>query len=278
VVLVNEESRRSWPTAIFVVVALVFLFLPLCIVVLFSFHSTGAVVFPFKGFSFRWYESVFESAEFLEAVATSLKIAALASLITVVVGTGAAYGISRSRLKLRGLVAVLMIIPLSLPGLFIGASLLSFFDQTGVQLSTTTVLAAHLIYLLPFYLIIVRAAFDRADPLLEEAGADLGANPWQVFTRVLLPRVWPVIAGATCLVFALSLDEFVITFFVVGDEPTLPLYIWSRLRQTVDPSINVISTLLLMSTLLLGVVAFLFTVRSGRRRGADIERGSTAND
>lgn len=274
----NEENRRSRPTSIFVVLALVFLFVPLCLVVLFSFHSSGSVVFPFKGFSLRWYETVFESEEFLEAVETSLKIAALASLITVVVGTAAAYGISRSRLKLRGLVAVLMIIPLSLPGLFIGASLLSFFDQTGIQLSTTTVLAAHLIYLLPFYLIIVRAAFDRADPLLEEAGADLGANPWQVFTRVLLPRVWPVIAGAACLVFALSLDEFVITFFVVGDEPTLPLYIWSRLRETVNPSINVISTLLLLSTLLLGVVAFLFTVRSGRRRGGDIERGSTAND
>ncbi|MBS1878508.1 MAG: ABC transporter permease [Actinobacteria bacterium] len=274
----TEERRRSIPTTIFVLIALVFLFLPLVIVVLFSFQSTGSVVFPFHGFSLRWYKTVFESEEFLEAVATSLKIAAIASLLTVVFGTAASYGISRSRFKLRWLVALLMVIPLSLPGLFIGASLLSFFDQTGVQLSTTTVLAGHLVYLLPFYIIIVRAAFDRADPLLEEAGADLGASPWRVFTRVLLPRVWPVIAGTACLMFALSLDEFVITFFVIGDEPTLPLFIWSRLRETVDPSINVISTLLLLTTLALGVVALLIGMRSARRRNPAIEGGPFADE
>ncbi len=110
------------------------------------------------------------------------------------------------------------------------------------------------------------AALDRLDLALEEAAADLGASPVKVFRRVTLPQIWPVLVGATCLAFALSFDEFIITFFVVGSNPTLPLFIWSRLRRTIDPSINVISTWLLLISLTLWVVAFLLTLRAERRR------------
>ena len=111
-----------------------------------------------------------------------------------------------------------------------------------------------------------RAALDRLDPALEEAAADLGASPVKVFRRVTLPQIWPILVGATCLAFALSFDEFIITFFVIGSDATLPLFIWSRLRRTIDPSINVISTALLAITLGLWVIAFLLTLRAERRR------------
>jgi spermidine/putrescine transport system permease protein len=106
----------------------------------------------------------------------------------------------------------------------------------------------------------------RLDVALEEAAADLGASPWKVFRRVTLPQVWPILVGATVLAFALSFDEFIITFFVIGTNSTLPMFIWSALRRTIDPSINTVSTLLLLVTLLLWVVAFLFTVRAERTR------------
>jgi ABC-type spermidine/putrescine transport system permease subunit II len=125
---------------------------------------------------------------------------------------------------------------------------------------------AHLVYVFPYFLLIAVAALDRLDPALEETAADLGASPIKVFRRVTLPQIWPVLAGATCLAFALSFDEFIITFFVIGSDATLPLFIWSRLRRTIDPSINVISTWLLVISLVLWVAAFLLTLRAERRR------------
>jgi ABC-type spermidine/putrescine transport system permease subunit II len=114
------------------------------------------------------------------------------------------------------------------------------------------------------------AALERLDPALEEAAADLGASPLRVFRKVTLPQIWPILLGASCLAFALSFDEFVITFFVIGSNSTLPLLIWSRLRRTIDPSIATISTLLLAISLALWVIAFLLTLRSERRRTREV--------
>ena len=125
---------------------------------------------------------------------------------------------------------------------------------------------AHLVYVFPYFLLIAVAALDRLDPALEESAADLGASPWVVFRRVTLPQIWPLLVGATALSFALSFDEFIITFFVIGSDSTLPMFIWSSLRRTVDPSINTISTLLMAITLLVWVVAFLFALRAARSR------------
>jgi ABC-type spermidine/putrescine transport system permease subunit II len=118
----------------------------------------------------------------------------------------------------------------------------------------------------PYFLIIGLAAFDRLDPALEENAADLGASPWRAFWTVTLPQIWPVLLGATSLAFALSFDEFIITFFVIGPQSTLPLYIWSSIRRTIDPSINTISTLLMLVTFGLFVITFLAVGRSQRQR------------
>jgi ABC-type spermidine/putrescine transport system permease subunit II len=251
-----SASRRSIPTLIATIAALVFLFVPLATVVLFSFHSTASLSFPFEGFSLRWYDKVLGSAEFRAAARNSFFVALAACLITLVVGTLTAYGLARTASRARTALTVLFFLPVMLPGLFVGLALLVYFSELKVPLSLGTVLIAHCIFVFPFFLLIARAALDRIDPALEEAAADLGASQQMIFRRVTLPQVWPVLAGAAALVFALSFDEFIITFFVVGPDSTLPLYVWSSLRRNTDPSINTISTLLLITTMLPCLIAY----------------------
>jgi ABC-type spermidine/putrescine transport system permease subunit II len=248
--------------------ALLFLYVPLAVVVLFSFHETGSLSLPFTGFSLRWYRFVLSDPGFRSALENSLFVAAWTSVITLLLGTLASFGIARTRSRLRGPLALLFFLPITLPGLFIGLSMLVFFVRVKIDLSLTTVIIAHCVYVFPYFLLIAIAALERLDPALDEAAADLGANGWLRFWRVTMPQIWPLLVGATCLAFALSFDEFVITFFVIGPDGTLPLYIWSQLRRTVDPSINVVSTLLMTVTLVLWLVAFLFALRAARRKAA----------
>lgn len=257
---------RSAIAALVTLAGVLFLWVPLLVVVLFSLHRTGSLSFPFEGFSLRWYEQVFANPEVRAAARNSLVVATVTALATLALGTLAAYGLSRTRSRLRGPLALLFFLPITLPGLFIGLALLVAFSRTQQTLSLGTVTIAHLVYVFPFFLLLARAALDRLDPALDEAAADLGADGWTVFRRVTLPQVWPILVGAASLAFALSFDEFVITFFVVGPDATLPMYIWSSLRRTIDPSINAISTLLLGFTILLFVVTFMLTVWSERRR------------
>lgn len=258
--------QRSPVTFVVTLLALVFLFVPLVVVVLFSFHETGALSFPFTGFSLRWYEDTFDSVEFRDALWNSTVVALAASALTLVLGSLAAYGLTRTRARLRAPLALLFFLPITLPGLFVGIAMLVFFARLDVQLSLATVTIAHFVYVFPYFFLIAIAALDRLDPALEEAAADLGASPWRVFRKVTLPQVWPVLVGATALAFALSFDEFVITFFVIGPDSTLPMFIFSKLRRTVDPSINVVSTLLMAITLVLWAVAFVFAMRAARGR------------
>lgn len=266
-----SDTQRSPFTAAITVAALVFLFLPLVVVVLFSFHKTGALSFPFTGFSLRWYRQVFGSIEFRDAAKNSVYVAFSVAVLTLVLGTLAAYGLSRTNSRLRGPLSLLFFLPITVPGLFLGISLVVFFSRVEFTLSLQTVVLAHLVYVFPYFLLMSRAALDRLDPALEEAAADLGAGPLKVFRRVTLPQIWPILLGATCLAFALSFDEFIITFFVIGSDSTLPLLIWSRLRRTIDPSIATISTLLLAVSLALWVIAFVLTIRSERRRARVVE-------
>jgi ABC-type spermidine/putrescine transport system permease subunit II len=257
---------RSRSALAITIAALLFLYVPLAVVVLFSFHETGSLSLPFTGFSLRWYDFVLSDPGFSAALWNSLLVAACTSVVTLLLGTVASFGLARTRSRLRGPLALLFFLPITLPGLFIGLALLVFFVRVNIHLSLTTVIIAHCVYVFPYFLLIATAALDRLDPALDEAAADLGANGWLRFWRVTMPQIWPLLVGATCLAFALSFDEFIITFFVIGPDGTLPLYIWSQLRRTVDPSINVVSTLLMSVTLLLWLVAFVFALRGARRR------------
>ena len=259
---------KSPVTAMITLVALIFLIGPLAVLVLFSFHETASLSFPFTGFSLRWYREVLTSAPFISSTVNSLIVATSVAISTCTLGFMAAYGLSRTSSRWKLPLALLFYLPITLPGLFLGLSLLVFFARVDLKLSLATVSVGHFIYVFPYFLLIVKAALDRMDPALEEAAADLGAGPWKVFLRVTLPQIWPVVLGAASLAFALSFDEFVITFFVTGSQSTLPLYIWSSMRRTIDPAINTISTLLLATTLVLFALSFFLALR--REHGAEI--------
>ena len=174
-----------------------FLFVPLVVVVLFSFHETGALSFPFEGFSLRWYRDVFSSFEFREALKNSAIVATVVPQRSPCCSPRGAYGLSRWPRGCEGPMSLLFFLPLTLPGLFLGISMLVFFARIDVKLSLVTVVLAHLVYVFPYFLLIAVAALDRLDPALEESAADLGASPWVVFRRVTLPQIWPVLVGAT---------------------------------------------------------------------------------
>jgi spermidine/putrescine transport system permease protein len=258
-------------TTVILVVALLFLFVPLVVVVIFSFNDGGSVTLPFRGLTVDWYREILSSPEFRNAVWNSAKVATIVALATLLLGTLAAYGITRARSRFRPAVAVLLFLPLTLPGLFLGLSLLVVFSRAEVSLSLGTVAIAHLVYVLPYYLLIAVAALQRLDPALEEVGADLGGGAWLVFRRVTIPQIWPILFAAALLAFLLSFDEFIITFFVIGPQSTLPLFIFSSLRRTVDPSINAISSLLLLITIVVFAISFVLTLRSARSGRVAVE-------
>jgi ABC-type spermidine/putrescine transport system permease subunit II len=266
-----HTATRSPIAAIVTVLTLLFLSLPLVIVVLFSFHESSSLAFPFTGFSFRWYEETLSSATFLDAMRNSFVVAVSVTACTFLLATLAAYGLSRLRIRWRGLLLLLFFVPITIPGLFIGVALLVWFDYLDVTLSLATITIAHIVFVFPYFLLLAYQGFDRLQPGLEAAAADLGAGPWATFRRVVFPQVSPVLLGATVLVFSLSFDEFIITFFVTGGGSTVPLFIWSSLRRTIDPTINTVSTLLLAITLGTWLVAFLVGYFIQRRRSAEPE-------
>lgn len=244
-----------------------FLYLPIVILVLFSFNAGARLSFPLQGLSLRWYEHVLSDPVFTTAIENSLIVGTIAAATTAVLGTLAAFGLSLASPRLRGVLGLLFFAPITLPGLFLGLSMLTFFAEVNVQLSLWTVAAAHFVYTFPYFLMIGRAALERMDPGLDEIAADLGAAARQRFFKVTLPLVWPVLAAAAVLAFALSFDEFIITFFVIGPQSTTPLVIWSGMRRAADPSINALATLLLLVTLVgtVGMVALVSLRRHARR-------------
>lgn len=218
-----------------------FLYAPIVVIGMFSFHSSPSLVFPFEGWSLRWYAQIFDSQTFKDSLYNSLLVATLASLATTLLGASVALALIRMKGKVREAVAGLCAAPIALPGLFLGISLLSAFAQMGLNRSLVTVTIAHTLYALPFFVATLRSRIDYFDSSLEEAARDLGASPLQAFKMVTLPILRPSLIGAAILVFALSFDELIITVFVSGNDTTLPMMVWSMMRRTVDPTINAAS-------------------------------------
>jgi spermidine/putrescine transport system permease protein len=250
--------RRFTGAGLLLYTLLVFLFLfaPIAIVVLFSFNKTASLTFPFEGWSLRWYREVFGSEVYRSAIFASLRVGLITVVTVVVVGTLAGIGVTRYEFRGRGAIRAFLLFPAALPGLFVGIALLSFFVQTKTSLSLWTVTLGHLIYTLPYFFLVASARLERFDFALEEAARDLGAGPWTVFRRVTLPLIAPTMIAGALVVFSLSWDEVFITFFTIGTQNTLPLVIYSTVKQSVTPSVNAVSTLLLA-----GSLVFVFSVR-----------------
>jgi spermidine/putrescine transport system permease protein len=236
---------------VFTVAVFLFLFAPVLLVVLFSFNKTAALTFPFHGFSLHWYRVVLSSPTYLGAIWASVRIGIVTVVLTVAIGTLAALGVTRYSFRGRRVLRTVLVLPAALPGLFMGTALLSFFLVAHVRLGLATVTVGHLVYVLPYFFLVASTRLDRFDFLIEESARDLGAGPWTTLWRVTLPIIGPSLIAGALVVFSLSWDEVMITYFTVGNQNTLPLVIYSTVKQSIDPSVNAVSSLLLLGSLII---------------------------
>lgn len=246
----QAKKQFEWLT-VYSIGVMVFLFFPICLIILFSFHSTPRLAFPFEGLSLRWYREVFIRSDLIPALINSLIVGGATTLISTTLGVLAGIGLTRSRSRFALIVGALTGLPILMPGLFLGVALLSLFAMLKIHLSLLTVIIGHTIFTIPYFILVIRSRLERFDLMLEEASRDLGANRFQTFRLVTFPIIRPSVIGAALLVFALSFDEFLITFFIIGSDSTLPMLIWSMLRRTINPSVNAIATMILTFSIVL---------------------------
>ncbi len=257
----REARTGLWAAALLVYL---FLYLPLAVVVVYSFNDSRLNA-EWVGFTWRWYRVLLADVGMLHAAVNSILIALGASLVATVLGTMAGLAIHRYHLRV---LPILVITPVAMPEILLGVSLLLFFIQVlHLTLGLVSVLIAHITFCVGFVAIVVRARLAGMDESIFEAARDLGATPWQVFRRVTLPLILPAVIAGALMSFTLSIDDFVITFFTAGvGVSTLPLQIYSMIKIAVTPEVNAVSTLLMLLTLAMILLAARFdrTVLRGR--------------
>ena len=232
-----------------------FLFLPLAVLVLYSFNEARG--FVWQGFSLQWYEKLFTDARPLwRALGNSVIIALSSGLASTVIGTLGAIGLVWYQFRFRRFIQAVSFMPLILPEIIIGVSILAFFAMIGLPLGMFSIFVAHVSLTLPFVLLMVQARLEEFDFSIIEAAKDLGAKEGQILFRVLLPIAVPGIVSGFLTAVTLSLEDFVVTFFVAGPgSTTLPIYLFSVIKRTVPPEIKPLSVVLILSTVLLVLVA-----------------------
>jgi len=242
--------------------ALGYLFLPIAVMVLFSFnHIEGRFNFVWNGFSLEAWRHPFAVDGLSDAMLLSLEIAAISTIIATALGTLIALALIRYRFFGFSATNLLVLIPLTTPEIVLGASLLTLFLQLGMQTGFLTIVIAHVMFNISYVVVTVKARLRGFDWTLEEAAMDLGANEFQTFRKVTLPLIFPGILAAALLAFALSLDDFIITLFNSGQEVTFPLFVWGAARVAVPPQINVMGTMIMGSTVVLMVLSLLLQRR-----------------
>lgn len=229
-----------------VVFLFAYMFVPLIVVVGVAFNRGAALNFPPHGLSLHWFRELVADPQFRVAFSTSLKIASTVGLISIVVGTGFAFAATRRTGRLVGATTGIAMAPVLLPGIFIGVALFSTFLLLGIRMSAWTAVAGQLIYVVPFVILILDARLRDFDLRLEDAARTLGYTRLATLVLVTIRIILPPILAAFLLAFATSLDEFFITYWVIGQGTTLPIYILSRFRTGIDPRMNAVATLLLI--------------------------------
>jgi spermidine/putrescine transport system permease protein/putrescine transport system permease protein len=225
------------------------MFMPLVVVVLFSFNSIRSLQ-NFDGFSFQWYRAFFENESLRGSLIASIEIALATMIVATVLGTLLAFGLVRARTRFSASANILMLIPLVTPEIVAGVSAFLLFTQIGLRLSLLTIIIAHITFSISYVTVVVRARLASLNPEVEQAAMDLGSTRIQTLRLVVLPALWPAILAAGLLVFALSFDDFVLSYFTTGESPQpLPVRIWSAIRFGVTPTINAIGTLMLVISL-----------------------------
>ena len=245
-------------------IVIVWLILPIFVMILFSFNDTkGRFNQSWEGFTLKWYGRVFDIDELTRALIISLLIALVTMVVAGALGTGIGYALGRYAFRGAGSLNLVMFATISSPELVMGASLLTLFVSLGFGLGVGTITIAHIMFSISFVAVVVRARVLTLDRSVEEAAADLGANPWTTFWRITFPIIMPAVMSGMLLAFALSIDDFVVTNFTAGTTTTFPLWIWGATRVGLPPQVNVMGTLIFLGGVLIAVAS---SVRSRPRK------------
>ncbi|SDN57514.1 ABC transporter permease [Vreelandella arcis] len=225
-----SRPTASWLLGLYALGYIAVLYLPILFIPIFSFNDSIYVSLPLKDFTWKWYEQLLQSPEILEALWNSLIVGVGVSAVSTVLGLFCAIGVTTYEIKGKSSISAIVAAPIAIPFIILGIFLLLFFEGLGVPLSLFTIGVSHVLLTLPFAFLTQSARLRGFDKNLLLASADLGENWWMTFFRVTLPIVWPAMISSFILCFTISLDEFMLAFFVSGSDITLPLYIWNQLR------------------------------------------------
>jgi len=239
-----------------------FLYLPIGVLVLYSFNREGVGGFPPHHLTLDWYRILFTDGAIWDSVLNSLQVAFAAMAISLTFGIPAALALDRAQFPGKALFRRLVLLPLILPGIITGLSLLMLFNLSGTRLGLITIVLGHGTALISVATTEVFAGLQKLDRAQEEASLDLGATYWQTFWRITVPNLKLPIIGAALLIFTLSMDEIAVSFFLIGRDNTLPLEIWGRLRRGITPEINAVSTIIFLFSLIAIIVWYRLRIRA----------------
>lgn len=262
-----RAPATSW-LVVFVAAYLLFLYAPILLLPIFAFNDSTIIAFPLSGFTMRWFSDLLEVRALHDAVRNSLFIAVVSAVSATILGICAARASTRYRFPARAGIMGLIMLPLVLPEIIVAVSLLVVLLRLGLNLGTWTVILGHVLICTPFCIAILSSAFRNLDRSLEEAAFDLGESRWSTFRLITLPLVMPGVISSLLISFTISLDEFIIAFFLSGSDTTLPVYIFSQFRFPARlPVVMALGTILLVLSLVLLALAETFRRRGLRRSG-----------
>jgi spermidine/putrescine transport system permease protein len=258
---------REIAVILYLTVAIVFIFLPVAILVQYSFQDGLVPVPPFRGFSLHWYEKMLANRKLMEALGNSVVVGVLSSLAAVALGFLAAYGLVRGQPRHAARLQFSLMAPLTVPYIIIGLGLLSMFGTLGIERSLVTVGIGHVVINLPLCFAIVHSQLGEHQANIERAAHDLGADDLQALLLVTVPMLWPTLLAAFFVSFTLSWDEFVIAFLLSRFDVTLPVVMWNMLNSGLNPQLNAVGTLVFGTSIGLVVLVAMLLLSRGQRHG-----------
>ena len=238
-----------------------FLFLPIFVLILFSFN-TSEMNIVFEGFTTLWYKDLFNNKALIDSLTNTLIVAIISTLISTIIGTISAYALHKYNFPFKKLINELIYIPVVIPEIVLGISLLCIYTLINLELGLFTLILAHICFSLPFVIINVRGVLENIDPNLEKAASDLGASKFKIFSKIIVPMLMPGILSGAQLAFTLSLDDVVISYFTSGPgSDTLPLYIFSMIKTGVTPDVNALISLMLLVVFIILTITTIINIR-----------------
>lgn len=253
---VQQWLFGGWTLAVFA-----FLYIPIAVLIVFSFNDSRQTV-SWAGFTLQWYDTLFQNVVLITAFKNSMIVAIGTTVLATLLGTIGAWMMYRYRFPARNALNLLIFVPMVMPEILMGVSLLILFVNLQMQLGYMTLIIAHTTFCFPFVLVGVQARLEGLDPALEEAAMDLGATPIVAFWKVILPYLTPAIVAGALMAFTLSFDEYIVTLFTTGpDSQTLPLKVYGMARKGLDPQLNALSAIFVLAT----IVVVLFSQLTTRK-------------